>query len=95
MVSHSEDTVQTWVFTSHLVAELHSNMEVDLGIKKGSKKPKDLKKSRMKYDEDMVSKCYDLLKQWPPMFDNSTCIVSLSSGVNALAEIKAEVAIQV
>ena len=70
-------------------------MEVDLGIKKGAKKPKDLKKSRMKYDEDMVSKCYDLLKQCPPMFDNSTCIASLSSGVNASAEIKAEVAIQV
>ena len=71
-------------------------MEVDLGIKKGSKKRKDLQKSRIKYDEDMVSKCCDFfLKQWPPMFDNSTCIVSLSSGVNASAEVKTQVAIQV
>ena len=57
-------------------------MEVDLGIKKGSKKPKDLQRSRIKCDEVMVSKCCDLVKQWPPIFDNSTCIVSLLSGVN-------------
>ena len=82
--SSSEGTMQRWVFTSHIVAEIRSNMEVDLGIKKGSKKPK-----------DMVNKCCDLLKQWPPMFDNSTCIVSLSSGVNASAEVKTQVAIQV
>ena len=81
--SSSEGTMQRWVFTSNIVAELRSNMEVDLGIKKGSKKPKDLQKSRMKYDKDMVSKCCDLLKQWLSMFCKSTCIVSLSSGVNA------------
>ena len=45
--SSSEGTMQRWVFTSHIVAEIRSNMEVDLGIKKGSKKPKDLKKSRI------------------------------------------------
>ena len=37
-------------------------MEVEIGIKKGSEKPKDLRKSRIKYDEVMVSKCCDLLK---------------------------------
>ena len=58
--SSSEGTMQRWVFTSHIVAEIRSNMEVDLGIKKGSKKPKDLQKSRIKYGEDMVSKCCDL-----------------------------------
>ena len=67
--SSSEGTVQRWVFTSHIAAELPSNMEGDLGIKKGSKKPKDLQKSRMKYDEDMVSKCCDILKQRSPIFD--------------------------
>ena len=93
--SSSEGTMQRWVFTSHIVAEFRSNLEVDLGIKKGTKKLKDLRKSKIKYDEDMVSKCCDLLKQWPPMFDNSTCIVSLSSGVNASADVKSQVAIQV
>ena len=63
-------------------------MEVDLGIKKGSKKPKDLQKSRIKCDEVMV-------KKWPPMSDNSTYIVSLLSGVNASAKVKIQVAIQV
>ena len=70
-------------------------MEVEIGIKKGSEKPKDLRKSRIKYDEDMVSKCCDILKQWPAMCDNSTYIVSLLSGVNASAEVKTQVAIQV
>ena len=93
--SSSEGAMQRWVFTSHIVTESRSNMEADLGIKKGSKKPKYLQKSRIKYDEDMVSKCRDLLKQWPPMFDNSTCIESLSSGVNASAEVKTQVALQV
>ena len=87
--------MQRWVSTSHIVAELRSNMEVNLGIKKGSKKPKDLQKSRINYDEDMVSKCRNLSKQWPPMFDNSTCIASLSSGVSASAEVKSQFAIQV
>ena len=58
-------------------------------------RPKDLRKSRIKYDEVMVSKCCDLLKQWPAMCDNSTYIVSLLSGVNASAEVKTQVAIQV
>ena len=94
--SSSEVTMQRWVFTSHTVAELRSNMGVDFSIKKGSKKPKDLQKSRIKYDKDMVSRCCDFfLKQWPPMFDNSACIVSLLSGVNASAEVKTQVAIQV
>ena len=83
--SSSESAMQRWVFTSHIVTKLRSNMEVDLGIKKGSKKPKNLQKSWIKYDKNMVRKCWDLLKQWPPMFDNSTCIVSLLSGVNASA----------
>ena len=65
-LSSFEGTIQRWIFTSHIVAKLRSNMEVDLGIKKGSKKPKDLQKSRIKYDEDIVSKCCNLLKQWPP-----------------------------
>ena len=86
--SSSESAMQRWVFTWHIVAELRSNMEVDLGIKKGSKKPKDLQKSRIKCDEVMV-------KKWPPMSDNSTYIVSLLSGVNASAKVKIQVAIQV
>ena len=87
--------MQRWVFTNHIVAELRSNMEVDLGIKEGSKKPKDLQKSRMKYDEHMVNKCCDLLKQWPPMFDPSIRILLLLSGANASAEAKTHAVTQV
>ena len=69
--SSSEGTLQRLSLQATL---LRSNIKIDLDIKKGSKEPKDLQKSRMKYDEDMVSKFCDLLKQWPPMFGNFTCI---------------------
>ena len=45
--SSSEGPMQRWVFTSHIVVELRSNMEVDLGIKKGSKKPKETNGQQM------------------------------------------------
>ena len=67
MVSHRLKVLYKDGSLQVIVAELRSNVRVDLGIKKGSKKPKHLQKSRMKYDEDMVSKCCDLLKQWPPI----------------------------
>ena len=49
----------------------------------------------MKYDEDMVSKCCDVLSQLSPMFHNSTYIVPLSSGVYASNEVRNQVVIQV
>ena len=62
--SSSEGTMQRWIFTGHIVAELQPNMEVTFDINEGSKKPKDLQKTRMKYFKDMVSKCCNLLKRW-------------------------------
>ena len=49
----------------------------------------------MKYDEDIATKCCDILKQWSTMFDNSTCILLLLSDVDASAEVKTQVAIQI
>lgn len=49
----------------------------------------------MKYDEDVATKCCDILKQWSTMFDNSTCILLLLSDVDASAEVKTQVAIQI
>ena len=47
VLSLSKGTVQRWVFTSHIVAELHSDIKGGLAIKKKSKKPKALQKSRI------------------------------------------------
>ena len=41
----------------------------------------------MKLDEEAMSKCYEVLKQWQPIFDSCDSLVSLSSGIKALQSI--------
>jgi len=42
----------------------------------------------MNFDEEAVQNCYNVLKQWQPIFLSSEAIVSLSSGVNASEEVQ-------
>ena len=42
----------------------------------------------MKFDEESVQKCYDVLHTWTPVFEDSYDIVPLSSGVNASPEVQ-------
>ena len=86
--SSSEGTVQRWVLTSHIVATLRMNMVSVLHMTRRPSRPKEMQKSRINFDEEAVRKCCDLLKQWPPMFNSSTSIVSLSSGMNASTEVR-------
>ena len=82
-----EGTVQRWVLTSHIVAKLRSEMEEDVEMKKVLTKPKELQRSRMKLDEEAVSRCYEVLKQWQPISDSCDTLVSLSSGTKAFQPI--------
>ena len=41
----------------------------------------------MKLDEEDVSRCYEVLKQWQPIFDSCDSFVSLSSGTKAFQSI--------
>ena len=63
-------------------------MEDNIGLRKTSSKPKELQTSRMKFDEEAVQNCYNIIKQWQPIFSSSDAIVSLSSGVNASEEVQ-------
>ena len=63
-------------------------MEEEIGLRKTPSKPKELQKNRMKFDEEAVQNCYNVLKQWQPIFSSSEAIVSLSSGVNASEEVQ-------
>ena len=63
-------------------------MEDMIGLRKAPSKPKELQKSRMKFDEEAVQNCYNVIKQWQPIFSSSEAIVSLSSGVNASEEVQ-------
>ena len=49
---------------------------------------RNMQKNRMKFDEEAVQNCYNVLKQWQPIFSSSEAIVSLSSGVNASEEVQ-------
>ena len=53
--STSEDTVQRWGLTGHLVAKIRCDMEETLGIRRNKSKPKELQKNRVKHDEEVVS----------------------------------------
>ena len=59
-----------------------------IGLRKAPTKPKELQNSRMKFDEEAVRNCYEVIKQWQPIFSSSDAIVSLSSGVNASEEVQ-------
>ena len=62
-------------------------MEEDIGMKKVLTKPKELQRSRMKLNEEAVSRCYEVLKQWQPIFDSCDSLVHLSSGTKAFQSI--------
>ena len=62
-------------------------MEENVGMGKVLTKLKELQRSRMKLDEEAVSRCYEVLKQWQPIFDSCDSLVSLSSGIKAFQPI--------
>ena len=63
-------------------------MENDIGSRKSSSRPKELQKSCMKFDEEAVQNCCNIIKQRQPIVSSSDAIVSLSSGVNASKEVQ-------
>ena len=75
------------MFSNHVAAKVRADMEEEIGLRKAPSKPKELQKSRMKFDEEAVQNC-SVLKQWQPIFSSSEAIVSLSSGVNASEEMQ-------
>ena len=79
--------MQRWIIGSHIVAQLKANMESSLCMQRSTSRLKDLSPKRMKFDEESVQKCYDMLHTWTPVFEDSYDIVSLSSSVNASPEV--------
>ena len=65
-----------------------ADVEEEIVCRKLSSKIKELQKNRMKFNEEAAQNCYNVLKQWQPIFSSSEPIVSLSSGVNASEEVK-------
>lgn len=73
---------------SHITAQLKGNMENTLGIRQSTSKMKETSAKRIKFDEQSVEKCCNVLDTWASVFEDSSDIVSLSSGVNASSEVQ-------
>ena len=58
-----EGIAPRWMLASHVAAKLLSNMEDNLCIERGSCKLKDLQKSAVKVDKNLINECCDFLKQ--------------------------------
>ena len=63
-------------------------MEESIGLSRISSKPKELQSSRVKFDENAVTKCYNVLKEWSTIFGSCDSLMSLSSGINATLEVQ-------
>ena len=86
--STSEGTVQRWILTSHVVANLMADLKSSIGIQNDQKPPKDLGNARIEHDEKMVRKCVSLIEEWSNPFQRTEELTSLSSGVQAPEDVK-------
>ena len=86
--STSPGTVQRWVLTSHTLAKCSSKLEDDLLISAKPTRPKDLGPSRMKFDEQAVTRAYDVLLSWGNPFLYKESLVHMCSGVTATASVE-------
>ena len=50
-----------WVLTSHLASKCYSVIEARLGIAERCNKPKDVGKTRSKFDNECVQRAYEVL----------------------------------
>lgn len=71
-----------------MVAQLKMNMERSLRVFESVPTPKETTAARLKFDDDCVEKCYNVLSTWTSMFVDSHGIMSLSSGVNASQDVQ-------
>ena len=63
-------------------------MEKGLRLQSKASKVKECSAARIKFDEDWVQKCYDVLNSWNPFFEDHQDIESLSSRVHATEEVQ-------
>ena len=60
-ISTSTGSIQRWVLSSHNAAIIAADLKMGIGLDSSNRMPKDLGKKRMKFDEDSVRKCHDVI----------------------------------
>ena len=73
-------TVQRWVLSSHVIAEISEDFQNAINGEKKSSTRKDLKPSRMLFDEENVNRCQDLIVTWNNQFEMGEDLILLSAG---------------
>ena len=86
----SEGTVQRWALTSHVAAKCQSRMEEFLGISDVKNVTKDMGRKRVLFDEECVTRGYNLIKEWGTPFKENSYLVHLSSGLQCSPEVQAD-----
>ena len=81
-------TEQGWILSSHVIAQLKLNMEEDLALLSKVSKVKECSAARIKFDENCVQNCYDVLNSWSPIFEDNHDIESFSFRVHTTEEVQ-------
>ena len=87
-------TVQGWLLSSHVIAQLKLNMEEDLALLSKASKVKEFSAARIKFDENCVQKCYDVLNSWSPNFEDNHDIESFSFRVHTTVEVQKDLRVK-
>lgn len=86
----SPSTVQRWVLTSHLASKCYSVIEARLGIAERCNKPKDVGKTRSKFDNECVQRAYEVLANWGSPFKSRDSLINIASGQEASVMVAAD-----
>ena len=87
-------TEQGWILSSHVIAQLKLNMEEDLALLSKASKVKEFSATRIKFDENCVQKCYDVLNSWSPNFEDNHDIESFSFRVHTTVEVQKDLRVK-
>ena len=78
-ISTSQGTMQRWVLSSHNTATLIADLRKSLNLGIGDSTAKDLSSKQIRFDENAVKKCYQLINSWTNPFtktSNTSCLSS-------------------
>ena len=89
--STSPGTVQRWVLSSHVLANVSTDFKQKLGLDTPQVVPKDLGKKRKIHIETCVANCYEIIKSWNNPFEQSKTLSSLSSGIEAPIDVQNDI----
>ena len=87
-ISTSQGTMQRWVMSSHITATLIADLRKSLNLGIGDSTAKDLSSKRIRFDENAVKKCYELINSWTNPFTETSNKFCSSSGLLPCYEVQ-------